>query len=246
MRATLSLCLVLSVSAAALAQIEMTERWSQVNASYICGYGPDVYSGGGNDSDGNLFAIDGVTLSGSGTEEDEYLGHHWTAGFTWYVAHEYAIDGGLNNVMQISASGATTTNSVVSGFASGTLSSTNPGNLLELAFLVGADMDFWFRGHLGQSGPLNRNNSQVIIYRWFDATGYQPYVVRSIQNANFIDLISLPAGSYRISAQAVSHASQNESAGASWDYELERVPEPATLSLIALAGATLLRRRGNG
>lgn len=240
MRTILGALIFVCIAVAASAQLEVTARSSEVSEDYLCGYGPDTYSGADSDDDNTLPAGDDISLVGSAFAEDEYLGNWWTATFDWDIAHWYTIDGGLSSAYRIRSAGTTTTQSAITGFATGTLNSALPGNLLELDFQTTASQDFWLRGSLAQSGPLNRNSASLVIYKWVEPTGFQSHVVRTQQNASFDSVITLAAGSYRITAAAVSHASATETAGASWDFELRAMPLascPADLDLSGFVDA---------
>jgi hypothetical protein len=236
----IALTLVAIAAQAATAQVVVTGRDSQLSVSWIAGYAADIYGGGAADGDGNLMAIDGATLSGNDSAGDFYppTGNLWSAAVTWELSHQYLIEGwpsALDAATKISASGSSSTSSSYSGIASVSVSATLPGNLLALSFINPVEQQFWFAGSVAQQGPLNRNNSSVLIV---DAVGLPVAVGTGAYNGSWQRLLTLPAGQYTIEASAVSMSGQFESAWSRWNYSLEAipaVPEPGTVMLL-LAG----------
>jgi hypothetical protein len=163
---------------------------------------------------------------------------------TWELSHQYVIEGwpsALDAATKISASGSSSTSSSFSGIASVSVSATLPGNLLALSFINPVEQQFWFMGSVSQQGPLNRNNSAVVIV---DAVGLPVAVGTGTYNGSWQRLLTLPAGQYTILASAVSMSNQIEVASSRWAYSLEAlpaVPEPGTVTLL-LAGLAAVGR----
>jgi PEP-CTERM motif len=235
---------MLAVAAqAAMAQVVMAGRDSQLNFDWFAGYANDIYGGVGQEADGNLFAIDGASLVGNDSANDDYppTGNVWTASVGWDLRHQYQIEGSpsaLNNTRKISASGSSSTNSAYSGIVTVSVSVASPGNLLALSFVNPVAQDFHFTGSVAQQGPQQRNSSSVVI---LDDSGNAVSIGTGAFNDNWDKTINLAAGVYTIQATAKSIAGGSESVGSSWNYSLEAVsaiPEPGT-GLLMLAGLAM-------
>jgi PEP-CTERM motif len=241
--AALALVLGLAASAAS-AQVVMSARDSQVNASWLAGYANQSFAGGGSDADGNLFAVDGISLQGTDNASGFYppTGLGWTAAFIWDIAHSYAVTGSgasaLNSAVKIAASGNSNTTSTATGPATAGVTSALPGNLLSLSFFNPGQQTFLFRGGFSRQGPVNRNYVDIRIV---DNLGMPVNVHGAEPGGSFNQLVTLPAGFFSIKANAVSQAGQNEVAFAAWDYSFEAVavPEPGTWALWLAGVATL-------
>ncbi len=226
------------------ANFSVYNRYSSVNAEYLCGYGPDVYQDALTVTHGLLEQVGSTSTVDTRMHTDEYLGNWWTAVLNWDVNAQYSVYGSLANATKIVASGQNIMSSAVIGPATSGLASGNPGSLLRLSFNVPVAQDFWFSGALAQSGPANRNEAVVKIMK-DDGTGFVNYILRIAQNNSFSDMIHLQAGNYLIEGWSKSHANQDENAYGKWSYTLEAVPEPGTMIALGagLAGLAASRRK---
>lgn len=232
------------VTASASAQVKVVARDSQLRVDWLAGYTDDLYGGGGSDSDGNLMAIDGASLTGNDSAEDDYppTGVFWRAEVFWELRHAYTIEGSpsaLDDAMRLSATGSTAVSSFVSGPASVSVNGNLPGNLLALTFINPVEQRFLFEGGVSQSGPENRNRSWVQI---LDDRGVPTVVGTGAYNDTWLKEVTLPAGIYTLVGSAVAVAGPNDSTASSWSYSLAvlpAVPEPGTAALWLAAGLPL-------
>jgi hypothetical protein len=174
------------------------------------------------------------------------------AGHGGHCSHSYAITGSgasaLNVAVKTAASGASNTGSTVTSIATAGLSSVLPGNLLWLSFFNPGQQTFLFRSSFSHQGPVHRNDVDIRIVDNLrmpvNVHGYEA-------GGSFNQLVTLQGGFFTLMAAAVSHANQNESAFAAWDYGFEAVsavPEPAVWALglagVAALGCARARARG--
>lgn len=171
----------------------------------------------------------------------------WSASVAIMLEQEFAVTGSLNNFATISGSLVSNNSTSTSGIGTAGIFSVVPGNLLELIFEVGNSMEYELAGNILFTG--NSSRSSVNLSRFNGSSFSTLYTSNSAINGTsgtFFNSGTLTSGIYRLRMQGEVPGVANAAFTSQADFQfsnLSAVPEPATMSLLALGGILALYRR---
>lgn len=238
----------LALIAVAPAQMNLTSRASTQNYNYLYGGGPDAIQDTYLNTAGGLLATDTMEKHFAQQGEGWYppANIHWIAGVSVDLYQTYAITGPLGNASSISGSGYTNVSSFIEEDGLALMRSSSPGNELVAEFSLTAATDYRLNGLFETTDGTNLPG-QVALQR-FDGIVWQ-YVHTSLflpgSESAFDWSGTTGPGNYRLLAQIQQGTFGDESRMGAYQYNLTMgaVPEPATMAVLGLGVAALLRKR---
>lgn len=240
----LLLLIVACLPAAAQAQINVTSRLTTQRYIYTHGGDGDVHDGDVTNSTSALLVTDAMHSTFSDSTSGTFAGHSWDTSVSANIFQTYAMTGVASNASRIVNTSTTSLGSTAGGdIGTAGIQSNNPGNEIVFYFTPLATRDYHLTGSVvGGSTAF----SYVGLQKFNGFTWDYLFASFFIPGTDVAwDVVgSLESGStYRIFSALNDGVGGNQSHGKSLGYDLTVVPEPATLSLLALGGLAMIRRR---
>lgn len=240
-------CVVVSFSGLVICQASaqsLSSRSSSSSYAYVFGAGGDSHVDNQLKTDFAPLASDQEFIEYAGSTSGVLPnGQPYTAGVDGRTEHEYAIGGPLNAFTSIAASGKSRVATAISGAGVAQMFVNNPGNELLLTFEIAAPTDYQLTGSIDLPGP---SAFSFVALQFFDGIVWQNGIFNSIflpgGEGDFQKSGTLAPGLYRMYSQLSLGAFGNESASASYNYNLT-IPSPAGIMPLVLGALATGRRK---
>lgn len=237
------------VFVAAVGQAQtLIERNSQFNYTALYGHGGDeVREQIDSISHSMLIPEDEKSFNFADSISGTYLGSSYTASVSINMMHRYRVIGSMLNFSRIEAELNTSFLAQAGGAAGAGAGGqcTTPGNLLTLDFTT-SGFNYEFLGTASHfSGGPTQPHAKAELLKWNGSNW--TFLESTIFSNGVVRTGTLTSGTYRLHVQGSTKSILNTPtfAATSLVFKNLSVPEPATISAIAL-GVTLLMRRRKG
>lgn len=239
-------CAGLTATFLATAQAQvLTQRSSDLNFNYVYGAGGTVFQDTHTDAGTSVVSSGSHSISHSDQAQGILNGNPWSAGMAANVQHQFQVTGPLDNFRRIQASGSSYLSSHAASPGLSSAWSSSPGNRLIHYFTLSEATDYSLKGNIAFSNGVSTQTT-VSLQRWDGIVWQHTYAtwmhLPGGQGA-FETSGTLNPGEYRVFSGLSMNVSSNVTHQASYDYDFQVVPEPATLALALPALLALNRKR---
>lgn len=251
--ARLALVAVLASAASLTFSQNLTSRLSTLNYQATYGGGGDTFTPSESAVDNELLTFDTDTMAFSDSRSGFILGdpgRPWGADVSVSAFNSYITEGPLDNFTRILAQGRVRVEAASSGEGLANMTAVNPGSELKFEFSLASAKQASLEGYVSLAPDGQTLHVGVALQR-FDGIVWANVFNSAFlpgEEGTFNNVYNLSAGNYRL----VSYASGNAFHGVrpfqdnSWNYDFQVVPEPGTMSALALGLAAVARRRKRG
>lgn len=224
----------------------ITERFSEQTYSWYSASFGGFEDGDDYKSDNGVVQVDNMVSQVNEQFSGTSAFGNWSTSVAFQSNHTYRIDGPLDKFTRIIASGSSEAVAQASGTgASSRVGSGLRGNSLLFRFQLNNDADYRLRGNL--TAENNSSTTSFVKLEKFENSSWTTIgstLDLPAQSGDFQRIGTLDAGLYQLTAELeVFSLYSNGSDTASFNYDLEVVPEPATMTLAAMATLAMYRRK---